>query len=210
VRVTISTSPSRAGTKGVPRGDREAQIVEVACLELGAAGYAATSVEVIAAGAGISKPLVYQYFGSKEGLHLACVEHVGTLLQGEIERIARGGAVGLQRGMLTLAGMFDVLDGRAHLWRVLFDPTAPPGGASAEVVARHTARIEELTTEGVTELLALHGPPEPGDVSALVSVWLGIVDSFMNWWLDHPDESAADMAARGFRLAEAAVRNAAG
>lgn len=201
---------SRAGTKGVPRGDREAQILEVAAREFGASGYAATSVVTVAAGAGISKPLVYQYFGSKEGLYAACLEQVGSMLGDEVERIARGDAVGIERGMLTLAGMFDVLDGQPHLWRILFDATAPAEGPVAEVRATYGTRIEALALDGVGELLALRGYTDPRDVSAMTTVWLGIVDSLMTWWADHPAESAEEMTGRGLRLLDALFADAAG
>ena len=206
----MTISAARTGTKGVPRGEREGQILEVAAREFGTRGYAATSVAAVAAAAGISKPLVYQYFGSKEGLHGACVEQVGAVLEEAIVEVARGDSVGLRRGMLTLAAMFTALDGRPYLWRTLFDTTAPGGAPGADAVRRHTAKIQSLAREGVTELLALHGTPTDADVSALAHVWLGIVDSFMTWWADHPEESAEDMAARGFRLADAAFRSATG
>ena len=56
------------GTKGVPRQEREQQIVAVAVDEFARNGYARASMVAIASGAGISKPLIYQYFGSKDGL----------------------------------------------------------------------------------------------------------------------------------------------
>src|SRR4051794_26466639 len=65
-RPTAARRPN-AGTKGVPRAEREAQIVTAATEVFGAQGFAATSVADVAARAGISKPLIYQYFGSKEG-----------------------------------------------------------------------------------------------------------------------------------------------
>jgi AcrR family transcriptional regulator len=205
----VTVTAARTGTKGVPRGEREDQILEAAAREFGIRGYAATSVASVAAAAGISKPLVYQYFGSKEGLHGACVEQVGAVLEVAIEEVARGDSVGLRRGMLTLEAMFTALDGRPFLWRTLFDATAPGGAPGTDAVRRHTAKIEALAREGVTELLALHGTPTESDISALAQVWLGIVDSFMTWWADHPGESAEDMAARGFRLADAAFRDTA-
>ena len=34
----------------------------------------------------------------------------------------------------------------------------------------------------------------------MTAVWLGIVDSLMNWWMDHPDQSADQMMQRCLRL----------
>src|SRR5690625_7543067 len=93
---------ARAGTKGIPRAQREDQIVDEACRAFGNHGYTATNLSDVAADAGISKPLIYNYFGSKDGLYAACLEHAGAIIAGEMERIARGEATGLERGMRTL------------------------------------------------------------------------------------------------------------
>ena len=189
-----------AGTKGVPRLDRETQILDVASEQFGTDGFAATSVAAVAARAGISKPLIYNYFGSKEGLFEACLDRGGALLAEEIERIARGEAVGIERGMETLAGMFSLLDGQRYLWRLFFDPTAPSTGPIADASALYADRIGKLAEEGVAELMGLTGNDDPLDVSAMTTVWLGIVDSLMNWWVEHPDETAEQMTQRCGRL----------
>lgn len=198
----MSTRPN-AGTKGVPRAEREHQIVAAASLRFGSDGFAATNLADVAEAVGISKPLIYNYFGSKEGLYSACVDDAGDLLSTEIERIARGGAVGLERGLLTLAGMFELLEDRRHVWSLLHDPTAPTEGALAQIVATHADRINKLAREGVHELLANAGITDELDVSAMTATWLGIVDSFMNWWVEHPEESARSMTDRVARLAAA-------
>ncbi|KAA1395310.1 TetR/AcrR family transcriptional regulator [Aeromicrobium ginsengisoli] len=189
-----------AGTKGVPRLDRETQILDIASEQFGTHGFAATSVATVADKAGISKPLIYNYFGSKEGLYEACLDRGGSLLADEIERIARGEAVGIERGMATLAGMFTLLEPQPYLWRLFFDPTAPSTGAIADSIAGYAERIGKLADEGVTELMRLAGNDDPLDISAMTAVWLGIVDSLMNWWMEHPEESAEQMMQRCMRL----------
>lgn len=199
---------TKAGTKGVPRLDREHQILRAASVEFGTQGYAATSIASIAAKAGISKPLIYNYFGSKEGLFIACLEWAGSILADEIERIARGDSIGIERGILTLAGIFATLEPHPHIWKLFFDPSAPTTGAVGGAIAHYTQRISKLADEGVSELMALAGsPPHPGgahgdvlDISAMTAVWLSIVDSLVTWWLDHPSESADDMTQRCGRL----------
>jgi len=191
---------ANAGTKGVPRLERESQILRVASEIFGTDGYAATSIQTVAERAGISKPLVYNYFGSKEGLFLACLDRAGTIVADEIERIAQGDAVGVERGMRTLDGMFTILEPQPYLWKLPYDPTAPATGAVADAIDHYTQRISKLADEGVSELMSLAGNTDPVDVSAMTAVWLGIVDSLMNWWMDHPEESAAAMMQRCMRL----------
>ncbi|MEO6605277.1 MAG: TetR/AcrR family transcriptional regulator [Aeromicrobium sp.] len=189
-----------AGTKGVPRLDRESQILEIASAQFGTLGFAATSVAAVADKAGISKPLIYNYFGSKEGLYEACLDRGGAIVAEEIERIARGDAVGIERGMQTLGGMFTLLEPQPYLWRLFFDPTAPSTGSIADSVTLYADRIGKLAEEGVAELMTLAGNSDELDISAMTTVWLGIVDSLMGWWLDHPGETADQMMQRCMRL----------
>lgn len=193
-------SRPNAGTKGVPRLDRESQILQIASEEFGTQGFAATSVAEVAARAGISKPLIYNYFGSKDGLYEACLDRGGALLADEIERIARGDTVGIERGLRTLDGMFALLEGQRYLWRLFFDTTAPRTGSIARAKASYADRIDKLAREGVAELMALAGNRDDLDVSAMTAVWLGVVDSLMNWWLEHPEETAEQMMQRCGRL----------
>jgi AcrR family transcriptional regulator len=195
-----------AGTKGVPRADREEQILETATRLFGTLGFAATSVAAVAEPIGISKPMVYSYFGSKDRLYGACLRRAGEQLAVEMERIARTGVVGLERGLRTLDGIFVLLEPQPWMWRMLFDPTAPREGEAAEVMASYTARITALAHDGVGELMSLVGVTDALDVSAMVSVWISIFDSLVDWWLDHPDQDAAAMTQRCVRLFAAVTR----
>lgn len=200
-----------AGTKGVPRLDRENQILDVASTEFGTMGYATTNLAVIAAHAGISKPLIYNYFASKEGLFTACLDRAGAVLADEIERIAREDTTGIERGMRTLDGIFTILERQPHFWKLFFDGSAPTTGAIGESTAHYKDRITKLAEEGVTELMTMNGnPPQAGgtpslllDISSMTAVWMSIVDALVNWWLDHPDETAKQMMQRCMRLMQA-------
>lgn len=191
------------GTKGVPRLDREGQILDVAAREFGSHGYAATNLADVAQLAGISKPLIYNYFGSKEGLFTACLDRAGSVVADEIERIAREGNTGLERGMRTLRGIFTILEPQPHLWRLFFDASAPHSGAVGNSTAHYKHRITKLAEEGVSELLLLHGNDDAGDASAMTAVWMSVVDALVNWWLEHPDQTAEQMTQRCLRLAGA-------
>jgi len=195
----------RGGTKGVPRADREQQILRVAAEVFGSEGFAGTSVAAVAEAAGISKPLVYQYFGSKEGLFGAVFHEEGTAFAEELERTAATGAVGIERGLRTLEGIFAFLETRPWTWRILFDRTAPADGPVAAELAGYTERITSLAFEGVGELLHLAGNEDPLDLSALVTVWTNVSDTLVAWWLDHPDQTAEQMTARCVRLFEAVL-----
>jgi AcrR family transcriptional regulator len=197
--VTTGTRPN-AGTKGVARADREAQILDVACRAFGTSGFAGTSVADIAAEAGISKPLIYNYFGSKEGLYAVCVRHAAEVLVAEIERTAASGTVGLARAVVTLDGMFRVLEPQPWLWHLVFDPTAPSDAATEKVLADYERRILDFGTEGVGELLHLAGNDDPTDTEAMRAVWENVFRTLVTWWLAHPGESPDAMTDRCVRL----------
>ena len=55
------------------RGDREQQLLDIAEVTFGERGYAETTMEEVAARAGITKPVIYDHFGSKEKLLSAVV-----------------------------------------------------------------------------------------------------------------------------------------
>lgn len=54
--------------------ERRAQLLEVGRIAFSAQGYDSTSIDEVAHQAGVSKPIVYEHFGSKEGLYAAIVE----------------------------------------------------------------------------------------------------------------------------------------
>ncbi|MCL2542364.1 MAG: TetR/AcrR family transcriptional regulator [Nocardioidaceae bacterium] len=198
--MTGRTPGGRTGTKGVARAEREAQILAVAGEVFAERGAALASVAEIAERAGISKPLIYNYFGSREGLLTACVGHAAEVIVAEIERTAGLGEVGLARALLTLDGMFVLLGDRPWMWRLVNDATLGAVGEAAEVIAPYRSKVDALAHDGVGQLMHLAGDDDEADVSALVAVWTSVFDSLVGWWLDHPGTSPAEMSARCVRL----------
>jgi AcrR family transcriptional regulator len=197
--VTTSTR-TNAGTKGVARAVREQQIIDAACRVFGENGYAGTSVADVADAAGISKPLIYNYFGSKEGLYAVCVHHAASTLTSEIERTAATGTVGLARAVVTLDGMFRVLEPQPWIWRLVFDVTAPREGVIDAELADYERRIFAFGQEGVAELMKLAGNEDARDISAMHAVWENVFRALVTWWLDHPEETPEQMTQRCVRM----------
>ncbi|MEU4929685.1 helix-turn-helix domain-containing protein [Streptomyces yokosukanensis] len=189
----------KAGTKGVSRADREGQIVDVAVEEFGERGYAGVSVAAVARRAGISKPLIYSYFDSKDGLYLACVHRVGDLLvQAVAAARSRSGTTG--HALDTLAAVFTAVEDCRHAWSVLYDPALPPAGEMRDAVNHYRGRLAAMGAAGATGLLTRAGHDDPLDHQLLNHVWQYSVTAVMRWWSEHPDQSAAEMTARCARL----------
>lgn len=66
--------PLRAATTRLPAAARRAQLIDVGRGVFAARGYEAASVEEIAERAKVSKPIVYEHFGGKEGLYAVVVD----------------------------------------------------------------------------------------------------------------------------------------
>ena len=65
----------------MPRAQREDQILRIAEEVFAERGFQATTMEDIAERVGVTKPLIYEYFGSKEGLLFACITSARTQLR---------------------------------------------------------------------------------------------------------------------------------
>jgi AcrR family transcriptional regulator len=63
-----------AKKKRLSGADRRVQLMEVGRTVFALHGYEATSIEEVAQQAGVSKPIVYEHFGAKEGLYAAIVD----------------------------------------------------------------------------------------------------------------------------------------
>jgi len=73
----------------VPRPLRERQLVELGEQLFAERGFAKASMDELARRAGVTKPVIYELFGSKEGLFRACLEGLALRLAEEIAEAAR-------------------------------------------------------------------------------------------------------------------------
>ena len=70
---------------------RRAQLIEIGREVFAERGFGATSVEEIAARANVSKPILYDHFGGKEGLYAAVVDReLEYILKVIVEAVATG------------------------------------------------------------------------------------------------------------------------
>src|ERR1700748_3693784 len=83
----MQTSSTMSDVEGRPRirmtgTERREQLLDVGRTLFAERGFEATSIEEIAARAGVSKPVVYEHFGGKEGLYAVVVDReMSDLLQ---------------------------------------------------------------------------------------------------------------------------------
>ena len=197
---TVAAPGRGGGTKGVPRAAREDQIVSIAVDEFAEHGYAGASVISIATRAGISKPLIYQYFGSKDGLYIVCLHRVANALLERLEPEWEREDDSVAYRLTVLQAFFEALEPQRNAWRLLYDPSMPEGGDIAAAAKTYRERTAEVASSGSARFLQARGHSDSDDASALSAVWMGLVDSLVTWWVEHPAESAAAMTDRCARL----------
>jgi len=177
------------------RADRMEQTLLAAHALFAERGYAAVKMDEIAASVGVTKPLLYNYFGNKEQLYITCMERAGDSLTATVaEAVADSGSPGDALGAGVRA-FFSFLDSDRSAWAVLFDETLPRGGEVAERVADYRGVIVELVSGSMLAQL----PQEKRDaarveIEALSTALLGAAEALARWWLRTEEISAGEAA----------------
>lgn len=86
----------------LPASERRAQLIEVGRTVFAKRGYEATSMEEIADRAKVSKPVVYEHFGGKEGLYAVIVDREMDYV---VRRIVEAISVGSPRERIEAASL---------------------------------------------------------------------------------------------------------
>jgi AcrR family transcriptional regulator len=188
---------TKAGTKGVPRADREELILAAATRHFAEHGYAATTLADVAADAGITKPLVYSYFGPKEELFAACVAHAAANLQGFTSATP---GTGVDAVLAIVRTTLSALEQRPYDWTLVYGIEVPKGTAAAETLREHRRRLIAPAVEQVREVARGAGLRNKDDIALLTDLWLGMLTSLVRWWHAHPDTTVDEVLARCARL----------
>ncbi len=190
----------------MPRAEREQLILDIAGQVFAQDGYHSAAMDEIARLAGISKPMLYAYFGSKEGLYVAYIERTGQEL---LERLQRDAAEpDPERRLRARAGeFFRFVEEHQHGWRVLFNE-ASSSRPVAEEVAQLRDRIAATVSRQVRD--ARGSDLDPVTADAVGHSIVGAGESLANWWLAHPEVSSARMAAWYAAVIQGAVAALAG
>jgi len=177
---------------------RRAQLIEVGRALFAELGVDGTTVEEIAATAGVSKPVVYEHFGGKEGLYAVVVDReLTTLLDLLTDALAAGGhpRVMLERAALAL---LDYVEASSDGFRILVrdSPVGDVTGGFASLlsdVARHV--------QGVLESRFRASGHDATVAPMYAQMLVGMVAMTGQWWLDARRPPKAEVAAHLVNLA---------
>lgn len=201
VATDSSSTPSNDKPRRVRRtrmtgAERRAQLLEVGRALFAAKGFEATSVEEIAAKAGVSKPVVYEHFGGKEGLYAVVVDREMSRL---LDMVTSSLTAGHPRELLEQAAfaLLDFIEDHTDGFRILVrdSPIPQSTGSFASLISDIATQVEDIL--GREFKSRGFDPAGPLYAQALV----GMVALTGQWWLDVRRPKKAEVAAHLVNLA---------
>lgn len=160
--------------------ERREQLLAVGRKLFAEKGFEAVSVEEIASTAKVSKPVVYEHFGGKEGLYAVLVDREMNYLLNSFEKALSGSN---PRLLLEQAGMalFDYIDEYPDGFRILVrdSPVSQSNSTFASLIVDVATQVEHL----LANEFAAHKMDKK--LARMYSQMLvGMVALTGQWWLD--------------------------
>jgi AcrR family transcriptional regulator len=184
--------PRRRLTKDERRG----RLLEAAAAIFSERGYEGASIEAIAGRAEITKPVVYDHFGSKRELYVALLElYTAELFASLGRRVADiGEGSNADRFAAAIDAFFEFVETHPTAWRILFrDAPSEPEVAAA------VARLQSQATTALVMLLAARPavahPRDPEGFELVTEREMaaelvkGATIGLAAWWYEHRDVS---------------------
>ena len=171
----------------VPRAVRQRQLVELGEELFLERGFAKASMDEVARRAGVTKPVIYELFGSKDGLFNACLEGLALRLATQIADAARAGTDPESRLRAGGLAFLRFATENRVAYELLYE------GRFSEAAATVRRRQATLILELMREMAPDDVDPRELEVAAnaVNSAYEGVA----HWMWDHPDiplETLAD------------------
>jgi AcrR family transcriptional regulator len=180
----------------LPRVEREARMLDAAEAAFADQGFAGASMDAIAADSGITKALLYQYFGSKEGLYTACVERRRRELFDRLAELARAADGPVERLRTLVELWFEELQASRSSPVLLYGDA--PRAAVDEMRGRNA--------ETIAEILRIDYPDAGPDALAMTAhLVVGAGEQVGRWWAARPDVPVEQVRERFVRAVGMAV-----
>ncbi len=182
--------------------ERREQLIQVSRALFAEKGFEGTSVEEIAQRAGVSKPVVYEHFGGKEGVYAVVVDReVRTLLEAiraSLTTPRAGSRELIERGTLAL---LDYIEACPDGFRILARDGVT-AGSFATILSDIGGQVEDL----LAVPFARHGFNR--DFAGLYArALVGLVAMAGQSWLDDRKQPKEEVAAHLVNLAWNGMRN---
>src|SRR5919112_4520805 len=147
--VRTETAAVRIPRSRMTGPQRRSQLVDVGRGLFAMRGLDGTTIEEIGPAAGVSKPVIYEHFGSKEGLYTQVVEYEFRILLADINNALADEAkprVLVERAALAL---LTYIEERTEGFRILMRdaPPSQPEGAFSTLLSHVTAKVEHILSD---------------------------------------------------------------
>lgn len=146
----------------------------------------------IAEVAGVSKPMIYTYLGSKDDLFIACIRREGQRL---MERIAAAVPAGLTREERLYRGLlafYEFVTQHRDGWIVLYHQARVHGSFAGEIAA-----ARERIIVMVAALLARSSNVDAhARALPIAHALVGAAEALSDWALEHPEETPQALTTR--------------
>ncbi|MEU5911012.1 TetR/AcrR family transcriptional regulator [Micromonospora sp. NPDC047527] len=194
----MSTPPA---FKRLPRAVREQQMLDAAVKVFSKRGFHAASMDEIAEDAGISKPMVYAYLGTKEELFVACLHREGTRMMQAIAGAAAPDLPADVRLWRGLKAFFGFVGAHRDGWAVLYRQARGEQPFAGELAAMR-ARLVEVVAGMLDHALRAEGREVSAvDLEVVAYALVGATESLADWLADHPDADPEKTATRMMNVA---------
>jgi AcrR family transcriptional regulator len=170
----------------VPREVRERQIVELAEELFSERGYQGASMDELARRAGVTKPVVYELFGSKDGLFRACLERSAERLASVVADAVRAASEPAARVRAGgLAFLRFAADNRVA-WELMMEGRF--SDAAVEVRGRQARLVHELLLEKAPDDV------DPRELELAAHAVNSAYEGVAHWMWEHPDVPLEQLA----------------
>ncbi|WP_176739162.1 TetR/AcrR family transcriptional regulator [Micromonospora matsumotoense] len=194
----MSSTPS---FKRLPRAVREQQMLDAAVKVFSRRGFHAASMDEIAEDAGISKPMVYAYLGTKEELFIACLHRETARMMLAIAGAAAPDLPADQRLWRGLRAFFGFVGAHRDGWAVLYRQARGSQPFAAELAAMR-ARLVEVVAGMLDHALRARGREVAGtELEVVAYALVGASESLADWLADHPEAEPEKTATRMMNVA---------
>ena len=172
-------------------------MLDAAEREFGRAGLAAGSMEEIARASGVTKAMLFRYFGTKEGLYHACAERVRARLFDGLEEHTSQLPPGPPRLQAAIDTYFGFLERhRRQRWLLYADL----GSGTVDAMRLLNAEsIRRMLDEGLTV------PVSDIDIDVLAHSIVGSGEEIGRWWLEQDDVPREEVVDRFLGIATAMI-----
>jgi AcrR family transcriptional regulator len=176
------------------RAAREREILDAAERIFGDRGYQGTSMDEIAADVGVSKPLIYQYYGSKDGLFLACLSRLRAQLLDAVSEAVLATPDAEQAMYAGFVAWFRFLDDHPRAWSVIVDEGMLSAGPAAQAADEVRADFVEL----IATMVRLNAPAsiDEQEIQVIAQTISGATERLAIWRTRGDSPPSAEKTAR--------------